>query len=282
MGWDDSDARKRPIAIRNPLNSNQTFLRTTPLPGVLETIRKNFGYGSRHVSVFSMARVFVPRAGDAGESDSAGLPDEKLLLVLAATRPSGRDFWNQFKESADLFDIKGELETITAVQNIDIGGSLLYDFDKGTGRFTYKNRHKTIAEGGIVPAPLASKYDLDQAVWYSIVDMAGLYKLKAGRKRFKALSEYPVSKRDLSLVTPVEVTFNQVKKCLAKNSGPLLESVQVFDVYQGENLPENVLAFGVRMMFRSAEKTLRDEEIDEILDKVLKKLKSEHGVVLRD
>jgi phenylalanyl-tRNA synthetase beta chain len=78
------------------------------------------------------------------------------------------------------------------------------------------------------------------------------------------------------------VTYDQVKKCLVKYSGPLLESVQVFDVYRGESLPQGATAFGVRLVFRSADRTLRDTEIDQVLEKVLQKLQNEHGVTLRD
>jgi len=85
----------------------------------------------------------------------------------------------------------------------------------------------------------------------------------------------------LSLVTPEIVTYAQVEKYLVKHGGPLLESLQAFDVYRGDNLPDGSTAFGVRLLFRSREKTLRDSEVDEIVEKVIHKLQSELGVTLR-
>jgi phenylalanyl-tRNA synthetase beta chain len=282
MGWENTDPRRQLIRIRNPLTSNQTYLRTTPLPGVVEAIRRNFGHGERDIAVFTLGTVFLPAGGPGAADGTAGLPQERLLLALARTRPEGQDFWSQSKKTTDLFDIKREIEAIAATQGIDIDGRLAYSFDSTAGRFAYKNRKATVAEGGILPARLAAANDIDQPVWYCVVDMSALYKVRPSRQRFSSLSEYPASKRDLSLVTPGDVTYDQVKKCLVKYSGPLLESVQVFDVYRGESLPDGATAFGVRVIFRSADRTLRDEEIDEVLEKVLQKLHNEHGVTLRD
>jgi len=281
MGWDEADPRRRQISIKNPLTSNQTYMKTTPLPSVLELIRRNIDRGTRHLSLYNVAKVFIPQSDEASGSEASGLPEERTMLVIARTRPSNRDFWNQLKETTDLFDIKQEIEVLGATQAVDIGRRLAYDFDTRTGRYSYRDRKATVIEGGIVPARLAAKYELDQAVWYAILDLERLHGLQKGRPRFKALPEFPASKRDLSLVTPQGVTFIQVEKCLVKYGGRLLESVQAFDVYRGENLPDGATAFGVRLLFRSPERTLRDSDIDGILEKVIHKLQSELGVALR-
>jgi phenylalanyl-tRNA synthetase beta chain len=231
--------------------------------------------------VFAVSKVFIPEMEVTEGSGSAGLPDERDMLVIARSRPSGRDFWNQSKESVDLFEIKAEIESLAASQSIDIAARLTYDFNGHSGRFTYTERKDRVIEGGIAPADLASKYGLEQATWYAIIDLARFHRLRAGRRRYKPLPEFPVSKRDLSLVTPANVTYGQIEKYLVKHGGRLLESVQAFDVYRGGSLPEGATAFGVRLQFRSAERTLRDREIDEILEKVLHKLQSELGVALR-
>jgi phenylalanyl-tRNA synthetase beta chain len=281
MGWKDADPRKRLITIRNPLTSNQRCLRTTPLPGILELVRRNMDYGAKDIAVFSVGKVFIPTAEELAGSGSSGLPEERDMLAIGRTRPAGKDFWNQLKRSTDLFDIKGEIENLAASLNVDIAGRLSYAFDRRSGGFTYSEREDAVIEGGIVPAALSSKYELEQAVWYAIVDLVKFQQLCADSNRFKPLPEFPVSKRDLSLVTPSNVTYGQIEKYLVKYGGRLLESTQVFDVYKGESLPEGATAFGVRLLFRSAEKTLRDSEIDEIVEKVIHKLESELGVTLR-
>jgi phenylalanyl-tRNA synthetase beta chain len=281
MDWSATDPRRQLIAIRNPLTSNQTYLRTSPLPAVLDLIRKNIDHGTANVAVFNVGKVFVPRADETVGSGSSGLPDEQTKLVLARTRPSGKDFWNQSKQTIDLFDIKQEIELLAASQRIDIDARLAYDFDERAGRFSYRDRGATVIEGGVVPLKLAARYEFEQAVWHAVVDLTELHRLATGPHKFKPVPEFPVSKRDLSLVTPANVTYAQVEKYLVKHGGRLLESLQAFDVYRGKNLPEGSTAFGVRLLFRSREKTLRDAEIDEIVQKVIHKLQSELGVTLR-
>jgi phenylalanyl-tRNA synthetase beta chain len=281
MGWPENDPRRRLIAIRNPLTSNQTYLRTSPLPAVLDLIRRNIDHGLRNIAVFTIGKVFVPAADEVAGSGSSGLPHERTLLVIARSHPSAKDFWDQSKQSTDLFEIKREVELLCMSQKVDTSGRLAYDFDGGTGRFVYRDRQDTVVEGGIVPAKLAARYGFDQAVWYAIVDLELLHRLGGGPRKFRPIAEFPVSKRDLSLVTPADVTYDRVEKYLVKYGGRLLESVQAFDVYRGENLPEGSTAFGVRLLFRSPERTLRDSEIDEILEKVIHKLQSELGVTLR-
>jgi phenylalanyl-tRNA synthetase beta chain len=279
--WPASDPRRRLIAIRNPLTSNQKFLRTTPLPAVLDLIRYNIDRGTRDIAVFTIGKVFVPTADEARGSGSSGLPDETTMLAIALTRPPGKYFWNQLKQAPDLFDIKKEVEVLFASQGIDIAARLPYDFDAGSGRFRYRGRKGTAVEGGIIPRKLGARYGFEQAVWFAIVDVEEFHRHAATTRKFKPLGDFPVSKRDLSLVTPKNVTYDQVEKYLVKYGGRLLESVQAFDVYRGENLTDGSTAFGVRLLFRSPERTLRDSEVDEIVEKVIYKLRSELGVTLR-
>lgn len=275
IDWEKNDPRRRQIAIKNPMTQNQSYLRTSLLPGVLDAIRRNFDYGSRKIDVFAVGKVFLT------SSDQSGLPRERTMLALARTRPNGKDFWNCSKKTVDLFAIKSEIESVTALENVDISGKLAYDFEAGTGRFVYRDRDGVVIEGGIVPTRLAAKADLDQAVWYALADLELLFQLRAAKHRMSPLPEYPVSKRDLSLVTPAGVTYGEIQKSLVKNGGQLLESISTFDVYQGESIPAGAVAVGVRLYFRSPDRTLTDGEVEKILDKVVHKLKSELGVTLR-
>ena len=124
-------------------------------------------------------------------------------------------------------------------------------------------------------------YDLDQAVWYADIDMNALFELRSSTPTFKPLPEYPISRRDLSLLVAPGVGFDQIEKSLVKSGGALLESLQVFDVYRGENVPDGRTAFGVRLSFRSKDATLTDGEVDAVVARMLDKLQSDLGVTLR-
>ena len=110
--------------------------------------------------------------------------------------------------------------------------------------------------------------------------MSALFEARARAVTFHPFAAFPVSRRDLSLVAPRGVAWGQIEKHVAKAGGRLLESLQIFDVYQGAALGDRV-AYGVRLSFRSAEATLKDAEVDSIVARIVAKLEAELGVVLR-
>jgi phenylalanyl-tRNA synthetase beta chain len=273
-GWDASDPRRRFVEVINPLTTLHGHLRTSMLPGMLQVARWNMDRGQRRLDLYSIGRVFLAAA-------EAGLPAEPSQLLVLRTRPEGLDFWNDSKEATDLFDIKREIEALCGRFGVDLGRRFAYRFDPATGAFTYGDGRRELINGGIVPARLGAYYDLDQPAWYAVADLQLLFQARRRRAGFEPVPEYPPSKRDLSLVTPAGVSYGQIEKSLVKNGGRLLESVQVFDVFRGGNMPEGSTAYGVRLSFRSSEGTLTDADVDAVLAKVIDKLQSELGVVLR-
>jgi len=177
--------------------------------------------------------------------------------------------------------MKGETEALLRALKVDLSSGVLYDFDAQTGRFSYATKEQTLVDGGVVTDAVAERYGFDQPVWHASFDLARCYEEKGRPGKLRRLPEYPVSRRDLSLVTAAGVEYRAIEKALVKHAGALLESVAVFDVYRGENIAKGHVAYGVRLSFRAPDRTLRDEEIDRVIDRVLGKLKSELGVELR-
>jgi len=141
--------------------------------------------------------------------------------------------------------------------------------------------HRTVVEGGIAPAAAMRELDLSQPVWYATIDASALFDHATATPTFKPFSEYPSSRRDLSLVAPSGIMWAQIEKHVVKVGGRLLESLHVFDVYRGGTLGEGITAYGVRLSFRSTESTLTDAAVDVLVAKLVSKLESELGVTLR-
>jgi len=114
-----------------------------------------------------------------------------------------------------------------------------------------------------------------------VIDVSALFEHLVATPVFKPFSEYPPSRRDLSLVAPSGITWAQIEKHVAKVGGRLLESVHVFDVYRGDALGEGTTAYGVRLAFRSHESTLTDADVEGLVARLVSKLESELGVMLR-
>ena len=272
--WAEDDLRAQPIALKNPLTSNQTYMRTQLVRGVLDVVAHNLAHGRRELYLFSAGTVFR-RAGE-----ESALPAEPLHLVIVRTRPEGTSFWRAAAGAVDLFEIKAEVESVLRTFRPSLLGELTFDFEATRGAFQYADRRHAMVEGGILPAAAAKALDIDQPLWYAVIDVGALFEARAQSVTFHPFAAFPVSRRDLSLVAPRGVQWGQIEKHVAKAGGRLLESLQIFDVYQGAALGDHT-AYGVRLSFRSAEATLKDAEVDSIVARIVAKLEAELGVVLR-
>ena len=273
--WAGDDVRAMPIALRNPLTSNQTYMRTQLLRGVLDVASYNLAHGRKELDLFSVGTVFR-RAGEEN-----ALPKEPLHLVIIRTRPRGNAFWRSSPEPVDLFEIKAEVEALLRTFRPGLFADLIFEFESTRGSFQYTDRRHAVVEGGILPAAAAQALDVDQPLWYAVLDLSALFEARGEAVAFRPFGAYPPSRRDLSLVAPRGITWGQIEKHVAKVGGRLLESLQVFDVYRGAALGADRIAYGVRLTFRSADATLKDAEVDAIVSRMVSKLEAELGVTLR-
>jgi phenylalanyl-tRNA synthetase beta chain len=256
FGWAESDPRSQAIAIKNPLSAHHAHMRTHLLPAVLDVVAHNVAHGRRELYLFTVGRVFVRADG------KKGLPDEPTQILIARTRPEGSAFWRSGPAPVDFFEIKAEVETLLATHASGAFAELAYEFEPTHGTFRYSDRRRSVVEGGVVPARAIHDLDLKQPVWFAVVDVSALFEHTAATPAFRPYSEFPPSRRDLSLVAPPGVSWSQIEKHVVKAGGRLLESQHVFDVYRGGTLGEGRTAYGVRLVFRSIESTLTDADVD--------------------
>jgi phenylalanyl-tRNA synthetase beta chain len=164
---------------------------------------------------------------------------------------------------------------------LDPAASQAYHEDQPFGVVRWEREGKVWAEVGLIPAEPMEPLDFQEPVWYATFDVATLFRLREDRPKFQPLPEFPTSRRDLSLLVGRGVTYRQILETIRRHGGKWLESVRLFDLYEGEGVPEGYRAYGVRLVFRSSERTLRDEEVAEVVDRILARLRSEWGVQVR-
>ncbi len=275
FGWRDDDPRSHPVALSNPLTRNQSHLRTALVPAAVDVVAHNLAHGARSLRLFGRGAVYL-----APEGVGAGLPREPQHLVIVHTQPDAPQWWRESGRAADLFDVRGEVEALARALRVDLA-SLHYRFDDAAGAFRYEDRDAVVVEGGILPAAVSREAEIDQAVWYAEIDLEAWFRRREAVPTFREYPEYPAARRDLSLVVPVGVGWSEVEKALAKHGGRLLESFRVFDVYRGERLEGGRYAVGVRLAFRSTSGTLTDAEVDAVVERIVARLESDLGVVLR-
>jgi phenylalanyl-tRNA synthetase beta chain len=260
-------------AVLNPLSSEEGFLRTDLLPGLVRSVEHNWSVRERDVRLFEIGRVFravAPEPG--GDGGVAGLPEEALRVaaVLSGAREPGH--WSEAGKAPDLdlWDLKGMFEELARVAG-PVGGVVEPD---GTSGWVLRDA------AGVVRGR-AGTLETDRPPW-----AAAVYGLELDlvadeprTRRYAPLPTTPAAERDLALLLPAGVLAERVAAVIARVGGPLLEAARVFDEYRGSGADGRSVAW--RLVFRDPARTLRDAEVDGAVEQILVALRSELGVERR-
>ncbi len=188
-------------------------------------------------------------------------------------------------EESSFYELKAHVENI--LRRIGVAQGLLVSeksdnnvFDKAIALKTRAG--KVLVEMGILSHKLLKRFGLDQKVYYADLDWAGLMKaIRKNKLQFQEISKYPAVSRDLALLVDNNVEFAQIEEIARQADKKLLKRVELFDVYQGKNLPEGKKSYAVNFILQDETKTLNDKAIDAIMQKLIKNLTNKLGAELR-
>lgn len=273
----DDDPRRIAIKLANPLGDEQSVMRTTLLPGILDTIARNMNFRSIDLKLFEMRRVYLP---DEGES----MPREPLCIVGAITGSRDGDGWSRPNEPVDFFDAKGIVEIVLDV--LDIGGvswvtenpETYYHPGKSCRIFAGRECIGSVGE----LHPLVQKnFAIEKPVFCFELDFEKLVKLSRTKISITAPSRFPDSTRDIAMLIPENLAAVEVIECVRAEKSKEIEHVQIFDVYRGKGVPEGHKSIAVRIRYRSFERTLTEEEITALHKKIVTNLTDKLKVTVR-
>ena len=258
---------RQAVRIMNPLGEDFSIMRTTSLSGILTSLATNYNRRNKDVRLYEMGNVYLPHALPLTE-----LPDEKMKLTLG------------MYGDGDFFTMKGVLEEL--FEKLNFGKDV--DFVP-TQEYPYLHpgRQANIMKGklmigflGQVHPEAAENFDMKADCYVAVLDMDTVVMLTRDDVKYAGLAKFPGSGRDLALVADKAVLAGDIEKVLRKAGGNILESVTLFDVYEGEQLGEGKKSLAYSLKFRAADRTLADAEVNEKIDKMLKTL-GDMGVTLR-
>lgn len=273
----NDDPRLNPIPLLNPLSDDQGVMRTTVLPGLLQTALRNISRRNLDLRLFELRRVYLPQAGEE-------LPREPMVLGAVLTGRRSPEGWSQGKEPVDFFDAKGVVETI-----LDSFHVISPEFRaEGADPFFHPGKSalilskgKRLGSFGELHPEVVESFDLPQPVLYLEIDFDALVAAFRAKVEIEPPSRFPDTFRDIAMLvdreTPAAVVLATVKEIRAKE----LEGVDVFDVYTGAGIPEGKKSLAVRVRYRSAERTLTDDEVNRIHGRVIDNLVKKLGVITR-
>ncbi|MFC1714967.1 phenylalanine--tRNA ligase subunit beta [Candidatus Poribacteria bacterium] len=272
---EDSEYRHA-LRIRNPISENQSIMRTTLIPGLLANIQHNLNRRISDIQVFEIGRVFHPR----NENEQ---PNEFTLVSGAITGLSGAQLWNQPTRPVDFFDIKGIVESF--LHEIGISG---YQFRPASQPSIQSGRGAEVVLGDTVLGVLGElsrkvldNYDMDQDVYIFELDSGKLLECVTPGMEFQPLSVFPSVHRDLAVVVAYDIPSSQIEESIGAVGGDLVKSVNLFDVYKGEQIAASMRSLAYSIEYHSPSRTLTDDEVDKVHENIVSALADEFNAELR-
>jgi phenylalanyl-tRNA synthetase beta chain len=275
LGQDDP--RRLAIKLANPLVDEQSVMRTSLLPGLLETVARNINFRSLDLRLFEMRRVYLPVDGDL-------MPREPIFVVGALTGSRNGDEWSQTNDQIDFYDAKGTVENLLELLKIS-GISWTPDtpepyFHPGKSCTIFSGRERIGSIGEIHPTVLEN-YGLEKPVFCFELDFERIVRLSKTKLTITTPSRFPDSTRDIAMLAPDGLLFEKIIGCVNSVKAKEIENVQIFDLYRGKGIPEGYKSIAIRVRYRSYERTLTDDEISELHAKITDGLVSKLHVTLR-
>ncbi len=270
----EHDKLRNSIKIANPLSEEQAVMRTVLLPGLLKNIRENLARKNDNLGFFELGTVFYP-------SDKP-LPLEVLkvgAVVAGNTEPN----WLKNVVPMDYFYLKGLAEDL--LSRLGIGE---VTFTAAEHPAFHPGRTAKVSKGdreigiiGEVHPEVCENYNIKSRVTAFEFNADVLFELSQPIKMSKEITRYPAIKRDIAVVLPVTVTYAEARQLIETDQSGLLQEVEVFDVYTGGQVPEGYKSMAFRLVFKSSEKTLTENEVIPIVDEILVRLKNQWGALQR-
>ena len=269
MSWTPDEAAKAPV-LANPLSEEQSVLRTSLIPGLLENIQFNRFRQIENVNIFEIGNIFLKSSAEA--------PEEKCYLGIALLGNRGQGGWSKDRikaAEADLFVLKGILENIFASLKIAV------TLEPSAKPYLHPGRQAAVVVGpnkkiagylGQIHPDAAARFDLKDVIYVLELDLDEVAAIPETKTTYKKLPDQPASRRDIALVVSKNVTNAQLEQAIQQAGGDILENVQLFDLYSGKPIEEGQVSLAYALTYRHPERTLTDDEINSAHQKIISEL----------
>ncbi|MBO4897399.1 MAG: phenylalanine--tRNA ligase subunit beta [Clostridia bacterium] len=255
------------IKIANPLGEENSVMRNNLVHSTLEILALNYKQRNKNARIFEIGKIYVPHALPLEE-----LPDEIKYISVGAYG------------NCDFFEIKGAIEEL-----FDSIGVKDYSFEAdetekafhpGKTAAIYIGKEKAGYIGEIHP-DVAERYEIEEDVYIAEIKLETVIKNVAPEKKYKTLNRFPSVTRDIALLVDTSVPAAKVLEAIKKYAGKSLESIELFDVYQGKQIPEGKKSMAYSATFRAEGRTMNESDMTKIMDKLIKMLQKDLGAELR-
>lgn len=268
------DAAPAALRLANPLSEEQAMMRTSLLPGLLETLRRNTLQQALDVRLFEISKVFAPRAGE-------DLPQEEHWLAGLMYGAREEAAWNTTRDPVNFFDLKGIVENLLEgllVPEVTFISEGLPEYLRYGARVWSGSRELGVL--GELRPDIGDRLDLEGEIFGFNLNFDAVCQASIP-PRFTPLPRYPAVYRDIALVLPESVSAARVAEALYSHGRPWLVEARLFDVYSGDPVPAGKRSLAFRLSYRDPERTLTDDLVNSHHQALVTALESDLGAELR-
>lgn len=271
LGIPEDDSRYMAVPILNPISEEFPDMRTTLVPSILETARKNRAQKNTDLALFEVAAVYEPK--------ELPITDYVFHHQMACGLMSGNadePTWSGEKRQVDFYDVKGVLEGLFASLGIE-----KYEIQRASETYlhpgvsaAYLVDGKKVAVFGEVHPKVVKAYNLAKETFIFEVDLQAI--LETARKgiQYKDISKFPGVNRDLAVVAPKTLPCADIEAMIRQRGGKLLQTVRLFDVYEGQHIAKDFRSLAYNLYFQAMDHTLEEQEVESAIKKMLHGLNS--------
>ncbi|MFD2937288.1 phenylalanine--tRNA ligase subunit beta [Spirosoma flavum] len=265
------------VKLLNPLSDELSVMRQTLLFSALETLVYNLNRRQKDLKTFEFGKTYHKVKLD----DNTPKYVERMRLSLAIIGNQTPESWLQKGQPVAYHDLAAAVQRVLNLFRIKSFDTQPADPTLFQYGLAYVVNKKPLVSLGLVNSKLIKLVDLKQPVFYADFDWQALLKLATGKTRYEEVAKFPEVRRDLSLVLDKAVTFEQISKLARQTERKLLRFINVFDIYEGENLGAGKKAYSVSFMLQDTVQTLTDVTIDKTMQRLMTAFEQELGAVIR-
>ena len=272
------------VKIMNPLSADLNVMRQTLLFNTLEAIELNVNHRNADLKLFELGICYFYDETSADEQAPLSKYTEKYRIALAVTGQDAAPSWNVKASQASFYTLRAAVEKLLRRFGIDIYSlrSESLDSDLYADAVALMQGNKKMAEMGVVSPALMRKFDLKQPVYFAEIDFELIVRsAKKQRIAVEELSKFPEVKRDLALLVDKSVTFSELRQIAFATEKKLLKRVTLFDVYEGDKLPEGKKSYALGFTLEDKTQTLNDKVIEKTMANLQRQLEARAGAQVR-
>ena len=275
---------ERCVKILNPLSQDLNVMRQTLLFNALEAVELNVNRRNANLKMYEVGNCYAYAVENADDENALAKYEESYRIGITVTGLATQLAWNAKAEASSFFTLRAAVERLLKRFGIDLYAlqSESIDDDLYADAIVFKQGPKELLRMGVVSPIVRKKFDIKQEVYFAEIDFDQLIKMtKKSKVQFKELSKFPEVKRDLALLVDKGVSFSTLRSIAFGAEKKLLKSVSLFDVYEGDKLPEGKKSYALSFILEDRNQTLTDKQIERSMSNIQTQLEQKAGAEVR-